>query len=226
MRSFWMCALFLVSTPAWCESIVDVLVRSSEMRLQARTPADPGSARAAMVQASWQRLQPLTELPALPELTLVRGELYAEALQGRRVVASEALAELPEGERVLMLAHELGHIALGHWEAQCALYKRFVPGEVRPDTTDPVAAALGAQAHAQSHRHEYEADAYGYALATRLGYGMDSAYSLMMRLASPMDTATHPGTRRRVAQLREIDARQDRAGLSAALGDEALPPGR
>ena len=55
MRSFWMCALFLVSTPAWCESIVDVLVRSSEMRLQARTPADPGSARAAMVQASWQR---------------------------------------------------------------------------------------------------------------------------------------------------------------------------
>lgn len=223
MRSFWLTALFLVSTPAWCEDIVDVLVRSSDMRLQARTPAEPGSPRAAVVRASWQRLQPFADLPALPELTLVRGDLYAEAMQGRRVVASEALADLSEGERVLMLAHELGHIALGHWEAQCALYKRFVPGEVRPETTDPVAAALGVQAHAQSYRHEYEADAYGYALAHRLGYGMDTAYSLMMRLASPMDTATHPGTRRRVAQLREIDARHEPGGLSAALGEVPAP---
>ena len=64
---------------------------------------------------------------------------------------------------------------------------------------------LGQQAHALSHRHEHEADAYGYALVRSLGFGIDNAFALLTRQGMQHDSATHPGTRRRLAQLRVLE---------------------
>lgn len=194
---------------AQAQGIEQVLERSQQMRLAQRPAADAASPAAARVRASLHKLLGLPGLAPLDvQLHLVGGGVFAEALLHRPGVAvSEAVGELPEGERLMMLAHELGHVRMAHAGALKALYKRHIPGEVRPDTTDPAAAALGPQAHALSHRQEFEADAYGYTLVRSLGFGVDTAQGLLLRQGLQMDSATHPGTRRRLSQLRALEAR-------------------
>jgi Zn-dependent protease with chaperone function len=205
--------------------IAEVLQFSQLQRL-AQRPAPEGDAAALQrVHDSFQRLLAMRPQDGPAELVLVGGPLYVEALFGRRAVAvSESVGQLPEGERLLLLAHELGHLSLQHWGRLSGLYRSFIPGPVRPETTEPVAAALGAQAHALSHQQEFEADAYGYRLVRQLGFGVDTAFGLLTRQGVQMDGATHPGTRRRVTQLRvlasELDHQQaggDGAALAAVL---------
>jgi len=211
----------LAAAPAWCVDIVQVLERSQTLRMQAYPAADATSERAVRVRVSFERLVNVMGMQRPVELRIVGGGLGAEAMLGHVLVASDSLGDLPEGERLLVLGHELGHIALGHWDEMCALYKSHIPGEVRPETTEPGAQALGTEAHEQAWSHEFAADAYGYRAIHRLGYRMDTVYALMLRAPSPQDTATHPGTRRRVAQLRELDLQFEHSTLQAARDGEA-----
>jgi hypothetical protein len=208
MRWWVLLSMAAFMQAAMAEGIEQVLERSQQMRLAQRPAADARSAAAQRVRDSVQRLCALSssDAPAV-ELVLLGGELFAEALLDRPGIAvSQAVGELPEGERLLLLAHELGHVRLMHAHALKALYRRHIPGEVRPETTDPAAAALGAQAHTLSHRHELEADAYAYTLVRSLGLGIDNAFALLTRQGMQHDSATHPGTRRRIAQLRMLEA--------------------
>jgi hypothetical protein len=191
------------------EDIVDVLERSQRLRLEQRVAAPDGE-RTQRVRASFDRLLSQSRIaPHSFQLRVMQGGVQAEAMLGRLLVVGDAVGDLPEGERLLLLAHELSHLALGHWQALCAVYRKHVPGDVRPDTTDPVAGALGQEAHELSHRQEYEADAHGFALARKLGVTLDDALSLLMRQPMLSDSATHPATRRRIAQFRTLQARAD-----------------
>jgi hypothetical protein len=196
-------------SPARAEDIVAVLERSQLLRLDQRVVASE-SERVQRVRATFDRLLNRARVaPSSAELRVMQGGVQAEAVLGRLIAVGDAVGDLPEGERLLLLAHELSHLTLGHWGALCAVYRRHIPGEVRPDTTDPVAGALGQDAHALSHRQEYEADAHGFALARPLGATLDDALSLLMRQPMLSDTATHPATRRRIAQFRMLQARAE-----------------
>ncbi len=204
MRSLLWVLLTFAAAPAWCEDIVDVLDRSQRMRLEAFTVADAQSERAVRVRLSFERVVRAAGLREPVELRLIRGETLAETLQGRVVVANESLADLTEGERVFILAHELGHVALGHWGQLGEVYKRHIPGAVTPATTDPVAGALGRDASGLSHRHELDADAYSVHALRAMGHSDDDAFSAFKRLGLTRDTPTHPGTRKRMASLRDL----------------------
>jgi predicted Zn-dependent protease len=128
--------------------------------------------------------------------------VIAETLHGHIIVANESLADLPEGERLFLLAHEIGHVAGQHWLQLGMVYKRWVPGDVTPEATDPVAAQLGREASGLSHRHELEADLFALHTLERLGMPTDVAFSSLRLMGLQQDTATHPGTRKRLASLR------------------------
>jgi len=201
--------LMVAMSSARADDIVDVLERSQRLRLEQRVSA-PESERTQRVRASFDRLMGRDRVaPDSVELRVMQGGVQAEAMLGRLLVVGDAVGDLPEGERLLLLAHELSHLTLGHWQALCAVYRKHVPGEVRPETTDPVAAALAHDAHELSHRHEYEADAHGFDLARTLGATLDDALSLLMRQPMLGDSPTHPATRRRIAQFRMLQARVD-----------------
>lgn len=204
MRSLLWVLLMLAAAPAWCEDIVDVLERSQRTRLDSLPGADAGSERAQRVRASFERLLRASGLREPVELRVIRGETVAEALLGRVVVANESLADLTEGERVFILAHELGHVALGHWTQLAQVYKRHIPGAVTPATTDPVAGALGREASGLSHRHELDADAFSVHTLRAMGHSDDDAFSAFKRMGLTRDTPTHPGTRKRMASLRDL----------------------
>ena len=184
------------------EGILGVLARSQLARLDRAPAADPAGARARVVRTSFETLARVLQIRHPIELRVIQGETVAETLQGRIVLANETLADLSEGERVFILAHELGHIALRHWEQTERLYQKWVPGVVTPQETEPVAALLGRDASGLAHRQELEADAYGARALYLLGRPSQDAVTAFMHLGVSPDTSTHPGTRKRLASLR------------------------
>jgi len=192
--------------------IIDVLHESAQRRLDAM-PLAPDGPRMQAVRDSFERVRRAVAPELMVELRVVSGSTVAETLDGRVVVANEALADAPEGVRLFVLAHELGHVQQGHWRQVGDLYKRFVPGEVVPETTDGVAGPLGRAASAQAHRHEFEADAFALRALRALGHTPDDAYAALRHQGLQQDSATHPGTRKRLASLR---AAEDTETVSAA----------
>lgn len=199
-----------VQAQVHAQGIVDVLERSQAQRLAGFAAVD--GPRADTVRGSFERLR--AALPGGPavELRVIGGPVIAETLQGRVIVANASLADLPEPERLFVLAHELGHAQLGHWAAMGRLYLRWVPGAVTPARTDPVAEAMARDASRLAYRQEYEADAFALRYLQSAGWGAAPAFAAFGDLGLQRDTATHPGTLRRMAALRAVEAGQDLAG--------------
>jgi Zn-dependent protease with chaperone function len=193
------------ATAAQASDIIHVLHESAQRRLDAMTLADDGP-RAQLVRSSFERLRQAVAPDKVVELRVVNGPTVAETLDGRVIVANESLADAPEGVRLFVLAHELGHVQHGHWRQVGDLYKRFVPGEVVPQTTDRVAGPLGRAASDQSHRHEFEADAFALKALRALGRTPDDAFAAIRHQGMQQDSATHPATRKRLASLRAAEA--------------------
>ena len=195
-------ALLGVASAQAGESIADVLRRSQDMRLASLAPAAADSARARLVQASFDSL--VRELkPALAvELRVITGSVVAETLHGHVVVANESLADWPEPLRLFVLAHELGHTQMEHWRQMAQVYQKWIPGAVVPELTDPVAMPLGREASGLAHDHEYAADAFAARVLRQMGRGENDMQLVMNGLMMTGDTPTHPATRRRILALR------------------------
>jgi Zn-dependent protease with chaperone function len=206
MRYMMVLLLGAASILVRAESIGDVLERSQRKRLDELSQPATDSSRASKVRASFERLIAELDVRAAIELRVVAGPVIAETLLGRVIVVNQALADTSEGERLFVLAHEIGHAVHGHWHHLGELYRRHIPGEVRREQTDAVAGVLGREASMQAHAHELQADAFAIRALEHLHYGADEAMAVFMRQGVQHDTATHPGTRKRVAQLRMLTA--------------------
>ena len=205
----WLQLAMMVTTcaaaAAQANDIIDVLHQSAQRRLEAMPLAANGP-RAQAVRESFETLRRGVAPQVVVELRVVTGSTVAETLDGRVIVANESLADAPEGVRLFVLAHELGHVQQGHWRQVGDLYKRFVPGEVVPQTTEPVAGPLGRAASAQAHRHEFEADTFALQALRTLGRPADDAQAALRHQGMQHDSATHPGTRKRLASLRAAES--------------------
>jgi Zn-dependent protease with chaperone function len=140
--------------------------------------------------------------------------VIAETLAGHVVVVHAGLADANEGERLFVMAHELGHVIMGHWAELGAVYHQHIPGEVNKLETDAVAAALGRDASRLVHGHEYAADAFAWRTIRAMGYGIDNAAAVFHTMPNMGDTPTHPASRKRMAALRLIGNDES---LSAAV---------
>lgn len=134
--------------------------------------------------------------------------------------------EVTAEELASVIAHELGHVALGHsrrrmidFSGQNALrtalgmvLSRFLPGIgvwIAGFLTSMLAARL-------SRADEYEADAYAAALLTKSGIGVEHQKSLFSKLedltktnrgAVPAWLMSHPKTQERIAALDKLESR-------------------
>ncbi len=134
--------------------------------------------------------------------------------------------EVSSDELASVIAHELGHVALGHsrrrmidFSGQNALrtalamvLSRFLPGigvMIANALTTLLAARL-------SRSDEYEADAYASALLVKAGIGTGPQKSLFGKLealtktnmgAMPAWLMSHPKTTERIAAIEKLEAR-------------------
>ncbi len=199
-----MLLLLFAAPAARGAEIDDVLQRSQQQRLEQFGDAGMDDPRVETIRASFERVCDAMRVQVPVELRVVHGSVVAESLLGRYVVANRSLADLPEGERLFVIAHEVGHVAHGHWASFGKLWRTHLPGAVHREATDRVAPMLGREASALMHEHELDADAFALAALTRLGFGFDAAMAVFLRHGVQHDTATHPGTRKRVAHLRGL----------------------
>ncbi len=131
-------------------------------------------------------------------------------------------------EMASVIAHELGHVALGHsrrrmidFSGQNALRTalamvigRYIPG-VGPMIAGALTSLLAARL---SRSDEYEADAYAAALLMKAGIGVDPQISLFRKLESLTSSAggtmpawllSHPKTDERIKALENLKGKWD-----------------
>lgn len=206
MRYWFLLLLGLTaSAPAWCQDIVEVLERSQTVRLAAMSFVPSEDPRASVVRGSFNQLAQRVGSEKQMEVRVVSGSVIAECLAGRTIVANQSLAEVPEAVRLFLLAHEIGHVVLGHWQQFEQLYQKHIPGDVVQEKTDAIAGVLGREASQLSHAQELAADAFAMKTMRSLGYDFEDIVGAFTTFGMQMDTATHPGTRRRIAHLRSMD---------------------
>jgi len=136
--------------------------------------------------------------------------------------------EVSADEMASVIAHELGHVALGHsrrrmidFSGQNALRTalamvigRFIPG-VGPMIAGALTSLLAARL---SRSDEYEADAYAAALLTKAGIGIAPQISMFRKLdgltatrggAAPAWLLSHPKTAERIKALEALQQKWD-----------------
>jgi len=139
--------------------------------------------------------------------------------------------EVSADEMASVIAHELGHVALGHsrrrmidFSGQNALrtalgmvLSRFLPG-IGVWIANILTTMLSARL---SRSDEYEADAYAAALLTKAGIGIAPQISLFEKLealtqsnsgAVPAWLMSHPKTPERIKALQTLEAKWQHAG--------------
>ncbi|WGI23364.1 M48 family metalloprotease [Amylibacter sp. IMCC11727] len=133
--------------------------------------------------------------------------------------------EVSVEEMASVIAHELGHVALGHsrrrmidFSGQNAvrvalgmILGRIIPG-VGPWLAGILASMLAARL---SRQDEYEADAYAAALLTKIGVGVAPQKTLFEKLEALVGASgqplawlmSHPKTEDRIAAIEALEAR-------------------
>ena len=168
------------------------------------------------VRVHLYEIEPVNGLAAPDGRIFITRGFYNKFRQG--AVTADELASV--------IAHELGHVALGHsrrrmidFSGQNALRTalamvigRFVPG-VGPWIANMLTSLLAARL---SRSDEYEADAYAAALLTKAGIGIAPQISLFEKLdqltqsgggAAPAWLMSHPKTAERIGALRKLETR-------------------
>ena len=134
--------------------------------------------------------------------------------------------EVTGEEMASVIAHELGHVALGHsrrrmidFSGQNALRTALmmILGRFLPGIGVMIANALTTMLAARlSRSDEYEADAYASALLTKSGIGTEAQKSLFHKLENltgahgakmPVWLMSHPKTADRIAAIEKLEAR-------------------
>ncbi|WP_375267366.1 M48 family metalloprotease [Planktotalea sp.] len=168
------------------------------------------------VRVNIYEIDPVNGLAAPDGRIFITRGFYKKFLDGD--VTGEELASV--------IAHELGHVALGHsrrrmidFSGQNALRTalamvigRFIPG-VGPWIANMLTSLLAARL---SRSDEYEADAYAAALLTKAGLGVAPQISLFRKLdaltqsqagRAPAWLLSHPKTDDRISALEKLEAR-------------------
>ncbi|MCK0138876.1 M48 family metallopeptidase [Aliiroseovarius sp. F47248L] len=190
--------------------------RLADPKLKALTDRMAASLEIVDIPVHIYEIDPVNGLAAPDGRIFITRGFFNEYRQGR--VTAEEMASV--------IAHELGHVALGHarkrmidFSGQNALrtvlsmmISRFLPGAgvyIARFLTRLVAAGL-------SRSDEYEADAYATALLIRSGIGSEAQKSLFGKLDAltknragvmPAWLMSHPKTAERIAAIEKNEAK-------------------
>jgi putative metalloprotease len=161
-------------------------------------------------------IEPVNGLAAPDGRIFITRGFFNKYRQGQ--VTSEEMASV--------IAHELGHVALGHSRrrmidfsgqnamrtALAMILGRFIPG-VGPWIANMLMSLLAARL---SRQDEFEADAYASALLVKAGIGTEPQKTLFMKLekltgargaTSPAWILSHPKTPQRIAAIEANEAK-------------------
>lgn len=156
----------------------------------------------------------------VPEAAAVRFDVldcYWDGMvdRGERIVVSSRLARATPAQRFFVIAHEFGHLALGHHAAIVALVEDLM--RAHDGDAQAVARAIRANAAgALSRRHEGEADAFATRATLLAGLEIEQAAHFFETQGQALKT--HPAPRARADAIRALAA-------AAMAAEGRLAPG-
>lgn len=183
--------------------LVDKLVSSIEAS-PAGCKAVPGShAQRRLMEADVARFR--QKVPAATDVAFQVLDCEADGFvyQGETIVLSTRLARLNPQQRFFIIAHELGHLTLGHHGAMRSFVARIVDQQ-RDEAR--ARAQLVSSLSAISHRHELDADAFAVRTMRAAGQDAEQAALIFDSIGDDRDNNTHPSARRRAAAIRALNA--------------------
>ena len=191
--------------------------------------AIPAQALAAVseqaVTKTWERISAAAELPPSPAHFEDKKEPNAWIAFGpdkQELHVTRGLMNLlrSEDEMAGILAHEAGHILLGHYKSTVGrsiawtLLATLLKGDRVGETIAGVGIGLAESGF--SREQEVAADDYGVRLSTKAGYSSWGLYRALERMrdsgvsTSPNGFNSHPPTERRLVHLREFTTAVER----------------
>lgn len=207
-------ALLLLGGVAHANPLVDKLVGEIEA-----SPAGCGRLPAAnpnrrQIEALVATVQAKVGVPTGTRFQVLDCDADGFVYRGQTVVLSDRLVRLNDAQRFFIVAHELGHVVLGHH----ADMGRFVAGLIG-DEADEAGALARVQANLRtiSHEHEYAADAFAVRTMLAAGYDPEQAARLFDSIDDPTGNSTHPSARARAEAIRRTAAAlREAAGMLQA----------
>lgn len=113
----------------------------------------------------------------------------------RTIILSVGLARLSPSQRYFIMAHEFGHLSLGH---------QAPSGNVLASMLDRRSTGAAGATAERAHRLEFEADAFAVRMMRANGVDPQEAVRMFDTLGAGEDSSTHPAFARRAKALREL----------------------
>lgn len=191
----------LLTSPARALDVVQALERGQRVQLERCEQLDRDSHEAQVLQAALTKvLQADANAPPVA-LRVARCDAFVQVLAGDIVVHPE-VATWDEGERLFVLAHELGHIRQAHWQQLTQVLRDTVPVTSTDEQATRLMRHSAPRLQGLLHAFEYDADAYAARLLRAMGRDAQAeAKRAISRQPSVADAPTHPSAPQRLARL-------------------------
>jgi Zn-dependent protease with chaperone function len=184
--------------------LVDKLVSQIEASPAGCTAVSPRHPQRQVIEADVARFIKAVDVPDSVRFQVLDCEADGFVHQGQTIVLSTRLARMNPQQRFFIIAHEMGHLRLGHHGAMRSFVARIVndhPDELR------ARAHLASGLSQISHQHEFDADAFAVRAMESASLQPEQAAWIFDSIPSDRDNATHPSARRRAQAIRTM-ARQ------------------
>lgn len=179
--------------------LVDRLVESIEASPAGCKAVPSSHAQRRLMEADVARFRQLVPAAAKVSFQVLDCESDGFVYQGQTIVLSTRLARMNSQQRFFIIAHELGHLTLGHHGAMRSFVGRIVDQQ-RDEAK--ARAQLVSSLSAISHRHELDADAFSVRTMRAAGQDPEQAALIFDSIGDDRDNNTHPSARRRASAIR------------------------
>ena len=189
----------LASAAAHANPLVDRIVEQLEASPSGCTAVAEQHPQRRLIENDIAEFKKVTAVPAGVDFQVMDCTVDGFVHKGRTIVVSTRMSRLSTPQRFFILAHELGHLKLGHHMAISSFVARVVGSS--PDES-AARAAIAAGLAAVSHRAELDADAFAVRVMRDAGHDPEHAARLFDSIGEGHDNATHPSAGRRARSIR------------------------
>jgi Zn-dependent protease with chaperone function len=179
--------------------LVDKLVSQLEASPAGCTAVSPRNAQRQLIESDVARFTKAVGIPDGIGFQVMDCEADGFVYQGSTVVLSTRLSRMNAAQRFFIVAHEMGHVRLGHHGAMRSFVARIV--DQQPDES-LARRQLASSLSDISHQHELDADAFAVRSMEKAGLDPEQAARIFDSIGSDKDNATHPSARRRAQAIR------------------------
>jgi Zn-dependent protease with chaperone function len=200
-KLFALLAALMFACAAHANPLVDKLVSQLEASPEGCSAVPSRDPQRQLIEADVARFSKVVAVPSDVHFDVMDCEADGFVYQGQTIYVSTRLARMNAAQRFFIIAHEMGHVKLGHHGAM----RSFVAGIVGEQADESRARRqLVSSLSTISHQHELDADAFAVRAMQSAGLDPEQAARIFDSIGSDKDNATHPSARRRAAAIRSL----------------------